>query len=633
MGSGTTVGEALKLGARAIGRDLNPVAHFAVRNALAVHSRRKVLATFQEIAADLAPTLRQYYQARWPQEGSVEVLYYFWVKTVPCPGCRFSVDLFSTRIFTRHADSQRHPEARSVCPHCGAIETVHYADHTVCCSVCQNEYAPQEGPARGAQAHCPVCGHTFPMAKTIKASGRPPDHRLYAKMVLLPDGHKEYLPTDDYDRALYEEAGQSLARRAEAYPVVPIAPGYNTNQLLNYGYTHWHQLFNDRQLLCLSLLAERIRAIPEENLRALFACLFSGCLEFNNMLASYKGEGTGAVRHAFAHHILKPERTPLEANLWGTPKSSGAFSTLFQSRLLRALDYAEEPFELRVIRRNGRPAGERVYGLNVPLGHDIADTFAAFQEGRSLYLSCGDSAQTDLADASVDVVITDPPFFDNVHYSELADFFFVWQRHLLGPNGNHNLLTTRSPAEVQQRDAETFTEKLSGVWTECHRVLRPGGLLIFTYHHSRPEGWQSVLKALVTAGWVITAAHPIKAEMSVAAPKQQAAEPIDLDVILVCRRRLDVAESPSDLATVIDESARAAEHQIARFNRVGRALSRNDVRVILTAQVIARLSYCPDLAETVPFLEARQTAIEREIDRLHHRCWPLHDLQADLSPT
>ena len=62
-------------------------------------------------------------------------------------------------------------------------------------------------------------------------------------------------------------------------------------------------------------------------------------LEFNNLFASYKGEGTGAVRHMFSHHILKPERTPIEANVWGTPKSSGSFSNLFRSRLLRAIEY------------------------------------------------------------------------------------------------------------------------------------------------------------------------------------------------------------------------------------------------------------------------------------------------------
>ena len=64
--------------------------------------------------------------------------------------------------------------------------------------------------------------------------------------------------------------------------------------------------------------------------------ILSGVLEFNNIFASYKGEGTGAVRHMFAHHILKPKRTPIEANLWGTPKSSGSFTNLYRSRLLHA---------------------------------------------------------------------------------------------------------------------------------------------------------------------------------------------------------------------------------------------------------------------------------------------------------
>ena len=114
----------------------------------------------------------------------------------------------------------------------------------------------------------------------------------------------------------------ALKQRTDAYPRVAIEPGYNTNQALGYNYRFWHEMFNERQLLCLSVLAERIRQIDDPALRQLFTCLFSGMLEFNNMFASYKGEGTGAVRHMFAHHILKPERVPLEANVWGTPKSS-----------------------------------------------------------------------------------------------------------------------------------------------------------------------------------------------------------------------------------------------------------------------------------------------------------------------
>src|SRR5690606_2161731 len=133
--------------------------------------------------------------------------------------------------------------------------------------------------------------------------------------------------------------------------------------------------------------------------RQLLEVHLSGVLEFNNMFASFKGEGTGAVRHMFSHHILKPERTPLEANLWGTPKSSGSFSTLFRSRVLRALDYREDPFELRV---SGEKKTVKVYGLSNPLGHDPAQNYADFTAGKVLYLSCGDSSETDIAPNSVD---------------------------------------------------------------------------------------------------------------------------------------------------------------------------------------------------------------------------------------
>ncbi len=617
MGSGTTIGEALKLGARSIGRDINPVSHFIVKNALGLHPRKKIIETFRTIERDVAPAIRRPYQARLPEGGMADVLYYFWVKVIPCPKCERMVDLFSSYIFSQHAYPARNPEAHSLCSNCGAINRIRYDTELYKCSACGLAQNPQVGPAKGVSAVCPGCGHSFPIAKTARKYKEPPAHRLYAKMIIRPNGLKEYLPVDDYDIHLYQEASQTLKKRRKAYPVVPIEAGYNTNQVLNYSYQYWHQMFNDRQLLCLSLLADRIRKIPDRRLRDLFTCLFSGTLEFNNMFTSFKGEGTGAVRHMFSHHILKPERTPLEANVWGTPKSSGAFSTLFESRLVRALDYCENPFEISPTYNNGRTVGEKVYSLSCPLGTDAAENFDDFQGGKELYLSCGDSAKTDLATESVDAIITDPPFFDNVHYSQLADFFYVWQRHVLRSNGNHNAETTRSEEEVQQSDSTIFTERLYGVWKECNRVLRREGLLIFTYHHSRNEGWRSVLEAIAKSGFTIVATHPIKAEMSVAMPKFQTKEPIDLDIIIVCRKRETTLTEASDSKRIIKNAINEATEQIVRFNGSGRSLSRSDIYVILMAQVIKRLSRQPLLHESLTFLDSNHTSIERAIAELH----------------
>lgn len=613
MGSGTTLVETVKLGARAIGRDINPVAYFLVRNALAVHRREEVLATFAAIERDVADHLKSFFQAQLPNGSRVPVLYYFWVKQVACPACETAVDLFSSRIFAQHAYAKRNPDARATCPHCGEVNRVRFDATDAHCTGCQKAFNPSLGAARGQRATCSCCAHEFGIAKTMRNGEAPPQHRLYAKLVLMPDGRKEYLRADAYDEALYEKAEAELATLDSPYPVVAIEEGYNTNQALNYNYRYWHQFFNARQLLGLAMLADRIRKINSPSLRDLFTCLFSGALEFNNMFTSYKGEGTGAVRHMFSHHILKPERTPLEANLWGTPKSSGSFSTMFEGRILRALDYAESPFEQRMV-PGGKP--EKVYGLAEPIGFEGAADFADFASGKRVYVSCGSSGGTDLGDGSVDAVLTDPPFFDNVHYSQLADFFHVWQRHILGAEGCWTAVTTRAEQEVQHSDESAFRDRLGAVWRECHRVLKDDGLLVFSYHHSRTEGWRSILEALMGAGFGIVAAHPVKAEMSVAAPKLQAKEPIDLDILVVCRKlsTLERRAASDDLWAAVTPTI---VHQIERLRSAGRRLSRNDVRIIVMAQLLRPLSLAPSMREALAHLEVNAVQVESVIDRFH----------------
>ncbi|SUS06665.1 conserved hypothetical protein [uncultured Defluviicoccus sp.] len=616
MGSGTTIGEAVKLGARAVGRDINPVAHFLVKNALAFHDRSKVLSTFQEIERDVGDQIKRYYRTTMPDGTVADVLYYFWVKTVECPQCNHHVDLFSSRIFAKHAYPKRYPDSRATCPSCGEINLVRHDAKEARCVGCAHDFDPQTGPANGHKATCPCCAHVFPIAKTIRESNAPPAHRIYAKLVLLPDGTKSYAAVSDEDRVLFAEASKALTERPDPYPIVAIEPGYNTNQALGYNYRYWHEMFNERQLLCLSILAARIREIADPVLRDLFTCLFSGTLEFNNMFTSYKGEGTGAVRHMFAHHILKPERVPLEANVWGTPKSSGSFMTMFEGRIRRALDYAADPFELRLEKRNGKAVSEKVYGLSEKIGFEVATEYDAFSIGKRVYLSCGDSSRTSLMDGMVDAVITDPPFFDNVHYSQLADFFHVWQRYILGDNGHWQAETTRSDAEVQNANEAAFTERLGAVWAEAHRVLKDDGVLAFTYHHSRPEGWRSVLHALMEAGFGITAAHPIKAEMSVAMPKHQAKEPIDLDIIVVCRKhsQLKPRRWNGDLWGTVTP---IAAEQVRRLRDSGRRLSRNDVRIIVMAQLIRRLSISHDPQSALAMLETSAPEIDATIENLH----------------
>lgn len=156
MGSGTTLAETVKLGAKAVGRDINPVAHFLVKCALSVHDRAAILDTFHAIERDVAGKLRSFYRATLPDGTQAEVLYYFWVKTADCPSCASPVDLFSSQIFARHAYPKKFPQSQAVCLHCGGINEVHVEARDTKCGLQEDvrsgTQVPPKGRARPARA-------------------------------------------------------------------------------------------------------------------------------------------------------------------------------------------------------------------------------------------------------------------------------------------------------------------------------------------------------------------------------------------------------------------------------------------------------------------------------------------------
>ena len=585
MGSGTTIGEAIKLGCTVIGRDINPVAFNSVRAAFSRITETEVRNGFYALEAMVGESIKSLYRLR---DGS-EVLYYFWVKQVACLDCGEPVELFNNYIFAKHTYPTRHPDSQCLCPDCGEVFTCRYDSRRECCPSCDNLFNPQDGVSIRTAATCRSCHATFPIIRAVQEAGEPPRHRMYAKMVLSPHGTKGYRRIIAEDTNAFEEARSLLEQEGGLIQSTEIQPGHNTNQVLKYCYSRWDQFFNERQLLALSRLGLAIRSIDNADLRFVLGMLFSGTLEFNNMFCSFKGEGTGAVRHMFSHHILKPERQPLEANVWGTSKSSGSFSTLFRSRLLRALEYKRQPFEVEPISFKGKVSGSKRFDSNGPIPAKLhLPKTAMGLKPKSVYLSCGDSSKTDLEDKSIDLVVTDPPFFDNVHYSELADFFYVWQLPLFG---NHvpKVVTTRDKDEVQDGNAENFSDKLSNVFKECNRVLKDEGILAFTYHHSREEGWSSVAHAVRSAGFSFAFAQPVKSEMSAAAPKQQAKEPIDLDIILVCRKSEVVTGKCLSTASAFGVALGQANKQIQMFWESGRKLSRNDLKIVMLSHLLVAL--------------------------------------------
>ena len=450
MGSGTTLGEAHKLGFAALGRDINPVAVEAVRVALGSLQAAPLEEAFTDLSKTVGARIRLLYRTECSQGLLAQVLYYFWVMRAPCPACHEAVDLFSSWVRARNAYPRLKPEVKVLCPSCDAWFKGLYAVTEATCPACNLHFNPTKGTVRGANATCRTCEHTFSVREAVAEMGACPSFRLYGKLILTKGGAKEYLPATVADQEAYQS--------------------------------------------CVEMLSGELK------------------------------------RDSFRLPTLKP----------------------------------------------------------------TADTY----EPRALYLSCGDSSSTGLAAGSVDLVLTDPPFFDNVHYSELADFFYAWQQ--LTPRGFINgSSSTRAQGEVQDTDPARFAVKLRAVFLERYRVLKPEGLLVFTYHHSRDEGWAALAEAVLGAGFIVVNAHPLKSEMSVATPKAQTKEPIQLDIAIVCRKASPrLPDKPEQIKALL-----AAQEKLSRLESVGFKLSRNDERAVLFGQLLTTIGSVAEIGEITEAVE------------------------------
>lgn len=602
MGSGTTLGEALKLGAKAVGCDINPVSTFLVRQALARVPEADLRASFNHLERTVAPEIRRYYQTEDPQTGEmIPVLYFFWVKLVTTPGGE-TVPLFDRYVFAQDAYPKKKPKAQIVCPECWEVTEDRYDTTSLTCPQCKATFNPQDGRASGQQVTTPT--GKYRIKDLLPKTGAPLGHRMYAMMALRPTGEKIYLKARPEDQELYHEAEARLATEELPLPTLAVRPGHNTNQARGYNYLHWRDFFNARQLLCHGLLLKEILHLEDPAIQEQMLCLFSSNLEFNNLFCSFKGEGTGAVRHMFSNHILKPERTPLENSVWGTEKSSGTFLSLFESRLIRAKRYLDEPFEIAMdasLFGNSSKASKITCSDPINVPHLTSwEELSAAKKG-TLILS-GDSSRLPLPDASVDAVITDPPYFDFVHYSELSDFFFAW----LSPALKNRYAwfdrdDSSDAGEVQHKDPRTFARQLSYAFTECGRVLKDEGVLAFSFHHSREEGWAAIYEAVTGAGFQVVAAHPVHAELRGSSPKNATKNPISLDAILVCCKSTQTKARAVDL----DDIVQTTQHLAGKLLGAGMGISNADRFVIAASQTLISAS-----AQVLSFEQIKAKLVE-----------------------
>lgn len=532
MGGGTTVFEAARLGLAVSGSDVNPMAYWTVRQAVAPLDPRAFEAEAEQVISDTRDQIGWLYETTCTGCGELAPIKYFLlVKTVSCPHCRRQVDLFPGY---RIAEAVRHPLEVYHCAECDALREVEKSAAPIC-PVCAADLKA-DGARRG-RVTCRHCQENFAFAKAFDGA---PRHRMYGIEYQCSHCYgsirgRQFKTPDNEDRERQAKATALLAQQRDRLriPNDEIPPGDETNRLLRWGYRRWSELFTDRQLLGLGLIMERIAAVPDQEVRFALSTVFSDFLRYQNTLCRYD---TYALKcqDIFAVHGFPVALMACENSLLGIPKVGSGSFVHFVAKYLKAKEYARYPYE------TSYASGRKVL---VPIANETIERPLVVAQPiggeRAAWLSATPSQALELAPASVDGVFTDPPYFDMVQYAELMDFCFVWLRRLLGESGPFLPATTRMDEELtgnttRSRGMREFASGLSAVFCRAASALKPGAPLVFTYHHNDPGAYVPLIIAILDAGLTCTATLVAPGEMSASLHIAGTKSSI-LDSVFVCR--------------------------------------------------------------------------------------------------
>lgn len=350
-------------------------------------------------------------------------------------------------------------------------------------------------------------------------------------------------------------------------PTEEFPPPIPKHDIRPYGFLRWRDFFTDRQLLVHGafvwewrhLVPEVVSELGEEvgsQVLTLLSMMQSKALDYNSRLGAWDATRL-KMGHVFTRHDFSFK--------WTYAEFEGA-RQLWPWCLSQLLDSYRGVSELM------QPLSVEGLYESESLEHQVPG---------SVVVSSGSAAALPhIDDASIDFVNIDPPYYDNVMYAELSDFFYVWEKRTLG-----QIVETRYADELSNKDDEAianparffeagrrrnelatfdYQQKMQAIFTECSRVLVDDGVMVVWFTHKRSEAWDTLGTSMMEAGFAIEASWPVGTQPEVSmhhAGKNSAKSTI----MLVCRKRRSKSDGEVFFEDIEAELRQAARSAVEKF--------------------------------------------------------------------
>lgn len=456
---------------------------------------------------------------------------------------------------------------------------------------------------------CGACGTVQDVLATVKASGKTGPMAAYAIQGYAPKrdvagkpyGGRFFAPFDEklarqYSAALAEWEARKDADLKDYWPRSLLSEGWKTHGwgIPDHGFTHYWTMFNPRQLLVHAQLLKAIVEVGSYDwkTREFVVGAYQQYLRNQNMFCFWDISRDCLAPH-LSNNNFHPKNNVVE-NCVFPVLGRGNWASSVEG-ILQGREWAEAPWDslsIETLKRHAPALAEQLSGKSEKVypGDPVGEV-GVFQ-GSSTDL-------THIPTASLDLVITDPPFGGILQYAELADFFYVWLRLALKDKYPEYFTAEYTPKAVEvvanpfreKDDPDGFYQRLlTQCWREAYRILKPGGILAFTFHHSEDEPWVAVLESLFDAGFYLEATYPIRSDETKGENAAFGAQKIEYDIIHVCRKRTEEPKPVSWARMRREVMADVRQLQAMLENHAKEGLPAADLQVIKRGKALEYFS-------------------------------------------